>query len=347
MKLLFKVDQKAALLKGHDAPDSTIQLDVDPAELTDSEREMIASVLLDGHDCTRGSVNTGDCSCSSIVLDDPTLAGLKRELARIQALRDEKAQKALEKQRQADAEVAATIAAGAETREQTVCLFPDGVDFPRNVSPLTTRKVELPSPRRVNYYGASSEAAARYEEYEADCLRQAQAIMTNLRPSLYDQYERECAEKQRREKEQKVRREAQQSEYQQFYARLPESLRERNEAGYATEQEVSTAIYELILKEHHFSEAARDYHESEKITSLTDAEFSRLKQVRESLLDRGFAEEHGATADAYEVPYYRPATDDDSDDEIDDDGDVKDYDRCIIVAWEQAGLDIAARVPFE
>lgn len=70
MKLTCKVDQKAALLRGINAPHSTIVLDVDPAILSDGERYQIAEWMVDGHDLTRYGAE----------LRDPSLDGLRESL---------------------------------------------------------------------------------------------------------------------------------------------------------------------------------------------------------------------------------------------------------------------------
>ena len=58
MQILFSVDQRAALLRGVNAPASTVRLDIDPASISERERLILAAILMDGHDATRRTLKT-------------------------------------------------------------------------------------------------------------------------------------------------------------------------------------------------------------------------------------------------------------------------------------------------
>ena len=58
MQILFSVDQRAALLRGVNAPASTVRLDIDPAIISERERLILAAILMDGHDATRRTLKT-------------------------------------------------------------------------------------------------------------------------------------------------------------------------------------------------------------------------------------------------------------------------------------------------
>lgn len=53
MKILVSVDQAAALRQGIDAPSSTTRIEVDPATLTEEQREILSVALCRGHDASR------------------------------------------------------------------------------------------------------------------------------------------------------------------------------------------------------------------------------------------------------------------------------------------------------
>ena len=58
MQILFSVDQRAALLRGVNAPASTVRLDIDPAIISERERLILGAILMDGHDATRRTLKT-------------------------------------------------------------------------------------------------------------------------------------------------------------------------------------------------------------------------------------------------------------------------------------------------
>lgn len=71
MKLTINVDQLACLRAGVDAPSSTVVLEMDPATLTQPERDLLARRLLDGHRVTAWEI------CP------PTVEGLRATLGAI------------------------------------------------------------------------------------------------------------------------------------------------------------------------------------------------------------------------------------------------------------------------
>lgn len=73
MKMLIKVNQTEALRRGINAPASTASLEVDPAQLTQTERDWIASNLKDGGDLT------GHWQIPSAI--SPTVDGLREMIA--------------------------------------------------------------------------------------------------------------------------------------------------------------------------------------------------------------------------------------------------------------------------
>ncbi len=92
MKILCAVNQTAALRRGIDAPSSTCTVEVDPAALTQDERDVLAAVLVDGHDA-RGPLyepaEFGRQSVGSLVLVQPYFTGLREAVADLIRIRDE------------------------------------------------------------------------------------------------------------------------------------------------------------------------------------------------------------------------------------------------------------------
>jgi hypothetical protein len=58
MKIKFNVNQKQALRLGIDAPSSTSMLEINPAELSERDRAILAAILVDGHDATQLGLQT-------------------------------------------------------------------------------------------------------------------------------------------------------------------------------------------------------------------------------------------------------------------------------------------------
>ena len=122
------------------------------------------------------------------------------------------------------------------------------------------------------------------------------------------------------------------AEYRALYARLPESMRERDAAGYASAEEIRTAIIEMAQRD-----AYPDYPghqgwtENSEIKKLSDDEFSILQEIKKKAptAARVQAEE------LFDLSY-RDADDDDDSDDIDGDGEVKvisNVQRVISVSW--------------
>lgn len=75
MKLLFAVNQRESLFRGVDAPTSSVTLEVDPANLADDERSIVAQAMTDGYDC-RKKVTDSTGQERQVLLPTPDLDGL-------------------------------------------------------------------------------------------------------------------------------------------------------------------------------------------------------------------------------------------------------------------------------
>lgn len=106
MKLRFKVDQAAALMAGINATTSITEIDVDPAQLSEIERRLIADRLDDGINVNR--LNERGNLSGLIVATTPDLAGLLRAVQVNQKMMDdfraEEAKMQEAKKRKEDAE---------------------------------------------------------------------------------------------------------------------------------------------------------------------------------------------------------------------------------------------------
>lgn len=343
MKLLFKVDQKAALAQGVDAPSSTVQLEVNPeTDLSSEERQIIASVLHEGFDCTRYGVSGAWGSRGrSIVLVRPTIEGLHEALAEFVEAKKAAAVEAQKEAEQRDRETREAIAQGPEPRPLYICYARENERL--FVSQYNQGDVsiqgQVPRPRHAN--PASDEAKAEYEAYRQDCERQEQELLERLRPELVAKAQARANEQAELELKLQAQREVNKVEYAELYARLPERLRERHEEGFASDEEVREAVLAICRRDANFDpEGPPEYNQAEQLEVLTDEEFQRLKQVRAQLSE-------DQTAQPYEISYYRSATDEDDPDDIDSDNEVKAVDRCIVVEWHRAGLLVSARVDFQ
>lgn len=330
MKLLFKVNQKKALIQGINASHSTAVVEINPEELSQEEREVLAEHLdADGHDCTR------------IRIVKPTLEGVRERLTElVEFAAKERAEEARRNQ-EYEQEVLAAIEAGPEYETRYAYLSAETVEY-KNYQQALTVPVQLPFTKAPITWGRTlSEATQQaWQDFEKQVEQSRRETLAKLRPQLEELHRKEQERAQAQKREAAAKKEADQAEYAKLVARLPETLRERYEAGYASYAEVVEAIVSLCLADKGFTAKPFEYSEDEKLETLTGAEFVKLKAVRAELSE-------GQTAEPYEISYYRPATEDDDVDEIDSDGEVKEYDRCIVVAWKQAGLSIAARVGFE
>ena len=136
-------------------------------------------------------------------------------------------------------------------------------------------------------------------------------------------------------------------EYDTLYARLPEMLRERHAAGYATDEEVTRAIRTLIRSDAgEMFKHKSGWHNREELSSLTDEEFATLANVK-----------HAAPAGAEVVAVcitdgggdYRDSTEDDDPEDIDDDGEVYEPPinprRVALVTWTRGGVEVKSTVP--
>jgi len=321
------------------AGETTVTLsDDDLAALTPAQRETLA-LHLEGASFPAPWAVRGGCHYgaplhryASPVADASleTIAALLDQRAAV--VRDQVLELERE-QAEADAKVAEVLAAPVAMR--TVELNSEGkiVDCGGLVS------VELP--QKLPYVNVDRCSAAVRKEYNAAYAARDQAI-TAARvaalPMLQDVVrEREAAEA------------ARQEEYAVEYARLPEALRDRDEAGFAKPSEITAALHRMWLWDAAYDPdtLVEDWYDDEVPESLTDAEFEAVRRI-EALAPEGA---ECQVLRIYPERAYRDATDDDDPSDVDSDGEVRipDADRVsrlvVRVSWTRAGCVVAACVP--
>ena len=304
MQLLFRVDQKAALLRGIDAPTSTVRLDVDPAQLTEGERALLASAIEDGHDCTREPAAVADGHRLFIVLVEPSVAGLRAALAEIaqkvaeaEAKEKERQEKEKERRERAQAE-------RNEEARQALAAFARGE---------RRREYDSRLPLPLDTYALSSVRPA--PEILAEIVK-ANEVIERERAELLEQIARERAEKERAEKERA-----------ELLSLLTEEQRKREAAGVLPLREKEAAVRKTIP----VPEGAVPYKVPEDCThqktdllkSMTAEQFAMLESIRDLVQKATEDGVSGLTVeDPKDVDYWRKATEDDDADDVDSDGEV-------------------------
>lgn len=232
-----------------------------------------------------------------------------------------------EARQRADAAIAAVLP--PSYKEEEVCLGEDGHGASWGVAVLRTkiRRRQRPYVYDSVLRDASPAVVERYEEARREADAERQAEIEALLPQLRDELARREAEA-----------EARRREYDALYARLPKTLRQRREDGYATDEEVEQALRRILRRD-----AGYGGHDGwagmSELETLTNDEYRQLVEARASAPE-------GAEVKAVECWDYREA-EEGEEDEADEDGDVRcNVRRQIVIQWEQAGIRVRAVVPF-
>lgn len=250
MKILVSVDQKAALRAGIDAPSSTVEITVDPAQLSERQRAVLADGLRDGH------------KALSITVVQPTLEGLL-------AVVDEKIAEKDAERAEADAKLEAEIASD-DTEQVTVGLDAGGA---RNdcwggryvEAAVTAPKLPWGCAHYVSL--AAPEVVACFKAHVEALKAKREAVIEAALPALREALAKKLAAEAERKAEEAVAKAALKAEADALYARLPTALRARDADGYATEAEVEGALRALLV-----ADAYPDYARPEIPDYVRDAE---------------------------------------------------------------------------
>ena len=371
MQILLKVNQQAALQRGINANYSTIKLDVDPSTLTQVERDVLAAVLIGGHDATKrgiqcepdeivgqkywnGSAYSKGDPTQPLELSRPDMEGLREAIGEILAERDQRHAKYVVQRdkNRAAAKASLDTLMATPAKERTVSLTVDGVETFGCDRVLTITYPEIDT-YLSNAHHLAPEDKARYDEFcvvatsqndieKRNAIATAQPELCRIRKEQNDK--RAAADKARADAEAKAK-----AEREAMIKRLPEVLQARIMAGYADEKEVSAALRQMALADAGLTHD--EYAESRELRVLTDDEFVALENARE-LVAKGMPEASVMPVEvADKFGAWRKAAEDDDPDDIDDDGDVFEEGvnvrRRIEVTWDVAGITVKAAMPFE
>lgn len=367
MQILLTVDQQAALRRGINATSSTIKLDIDPATLTQIERDVLAAVLRDGHDATKLGLNIesdeftgGDgsysCNTDPLMLSRPDLDGLREAIGVMLAVRDEKRKVvlAVRDEKRAEARSKLDDLMIAEPRLAKLWLREDGKETTWENEKMLEVTYSSVNSYHDKAYNLAPDDHTRYNEWQCEQDARNRAAKAAAIEAARPELARLVKEKQAKaDAEARAKADAEgkaKAERKAMIARLPEPFRARIRGGYATTAEVDRAIREMVRSDVGLADPV-DYKVSRALKKLTDDEFVTLEQARADLSKRI----PGAVVDPMEVADqfgdYRDATEDDDPDDIDDDGEVWEDDvnlhRCIFVSWQVAGLVVEAAIPFD
>jgi len=275
MQILIAIHQAEALRRGIDAPSSTAHVEVDPAVLLPDERELLASILREGHDATRETIRCGQ-RIGPLRVVRPTVEDLRQALREVIDYRTE----------QERLEVVATVERERETIRrlgtprsdwQHVALFGDGqivaVEF---LSGLSVRAaIRMLVPTVPDFAGESAAVVSALKGFRAEREREQAEFLESQRPAL----ELLAAEKQR-ETDRKL------ETLHALSRELPEVTRERRAAGYCDDDEwyrllteVATAGLESELRSRGAELHRHEHSDQVETQRLTDVQFSRLRTL--------------------------------------------------------------------
>lgn len=310
--------------------------DAELAQLTPEQRDALARhVAGDGEYYTYGTHTAkGPTWCDALTRHaDPiadvtieTIAKLLDQRIEVVEFSKKKLEAAqIEKRRQADEEIALAIANyGKDT--DTLAFDDEG-----KVSTYgTLYSIRIPELSYCDTAYASPEAQAAYqaakEREQADREQARLAAMPEVT---------------RRLEEARAQAEARKREYEALYARLPEALRERDAAGYASKDEVTRHL-RCLLRSDAGLPTKESWKKSERVEQLTDAQFARLKEVKATAPE-------GAEVEVRLVNdgegYYREAGYDERD-EADNDGEIwvepKNERVLALITWQRASVQVCS-----
>jgi len=340
MEILVNINQAEALRRGFDAPTSSARIDVDPAALSQPHRDTLAVLIKNGHDarggCLAGHPDRildaphGDERTSPLTLRRPGVDGLIEALDAILAERavvaTRLAAKRAEDVARRDAEAAKFLADGAGTEVVTVNLRADGSLVDHDYQGVVRRRVTVPrAPYHTPRAGSSdvqARVAERLDEIKSERRRLLEAAEADLRATDYPAWQ--------------AAREAEKAELAELTSRLPSALRERREAGYASDDEWFAYLAAVARASAGYFEPEPEFADWEELEQLSDEEFVVLRDARERAPERAKVVPVVVWDDGLPDPY----------EECDerDTGRVNPR-RFAQIRWRRAGLDAEAHVP--
>lgn len=301
MKILCKVNQKEALKTGIDAPKSTVELEINPSTIDAAQRELLAGELSEGYRLRHNEIPELVC---------PDTKGLLDALRVVMARRAKDVENAKNYADNRIRDIRAWLASPRTLQTSDVYVQGDGFPVYGRASWLGRACPSI--------YGLPDDLRADVEaERAVDAVAQKDA---------------EMAERQRIIAEQEAKMAPIRTEYAQMFARLPETLRLKSEAGYSTD-EVKRELKKLCRMDAGLPTTYRGWDEAEDVDDLTDEQFMRL---------RAMPRPEGATVNVkrvWDVPT-------ESADNVDETGAPERVNERVVarIVWKRAGMEIVAVV---
>lgn len=286
MQILFTLNRKEALRRGVETANSSVVIDVPVILLSEEEREVLAQSLVDGFKAQSTVFN------HVIAIPTPDLAGVKEELAKLVDLRNEaKAEEEKKKEEKESARLAAE-AELAKALEQIVGVTEEYL-VEGSYGSRVGVKITLPAvPRDLDHWfgkEASREAKASYEAARKAIYAKRDALIQEAKPAA------EAAYQAAKEKEESFKSE-QAKALAELKSRLPRVLREKDEAGFATGEEIEKEFRRILREDVGFPysgnrgvdvfETTEGWQASDVATHLTDKEFVKLETLKGMIYEK-------------------------------------------------------------
>lgn len=318
MKIKFKINQKSAFLAGIDTASDSVEIDIDPATLTQAQRAYLAEKLVSRDDGWYVGLELLAATSTHVVtVIDAAIA-------------DAEEQKKRGEIEYADAVAQMISRYGTAPIEDLLQIRDNGSATLKTVSQAAW-DLKLGS-KRARFQTESTLAALVGRENDANArIAQIDAEATAVRlAELAAIAELEAAKK---------------SAYDALYARLPDTLRARDADGYAQTDEIIAALRTMILSDAGYP-TVQDWDDHSSIQTLSDDEYLQLGEIKRT-----------APKNAIVMPAliwsdfrgYRHAEPDDSDGEIwpahvEEGQNVR---RAAVIKWTHAGIEVMTAVPLQ
>lgn len=325
MQFTCLVDQQEALRRGIDAPTSTVKINIDPADLTIEQRNLVALILKDGYDLTHQAVvpiyapikppedvslplfapdnEESEQVWVSIRVTHPSREGF------LEAVRDtvrslwpkqvQAMQQKVERRRKADEALTRIIEEGCPQAHVIVSLDRNGELIEnQQVAQVSVSREGIKMPVcDVSYQSnhmasdirhASPEVIERYRQRFKEISSLRDKIRKHVAADMKKTEYQTWLEDQRRER----------AEFESLYKQLPKTLRQRHGDGYADHSEILQVISELILDDTGLEEAMMGEQKRMdpgdealplsylgKAKRLTDSQYQGYQSLRNALPD--------------------------------------------------------------
>ncbi len=312
MNILIKIDQKAAFAAGIDAPNSTELVEVNPANLTQAERDYIAKNL-DGN-------KLSDYYTSADLFFDE----LKEKVAKKVTEQKKREAELAEKEAKFASELDDFIAKKATLESHhAISMSENGVIKNDKYGVVKVSfNVDVYKKMHVPAGLYDTDAAQRLRKCLAEIEKANEKLIEDARLAHIDELKAKFADYI--------------AEKESYIKRLDLVLLERHKNGYASNDEIERAIKSLILKDAGLPVFDCKLFNSGVDVTLSNEQYLQLKELKDKY-------KH-ANVEAADVYHYRDAEDFE---EGDEDGEVReDLGVGVLVEWEQLNINIQSFIKF-